>query len=152
MAPPDPRQQNLLDWTPPQAVSRFPEHTVRAATIESRIARAVSQAMKDCEHSRDEIAKRMGEFLGEPVPKNMLDAYASLAREDHVISLPRFLALLHATADQRLLQTLAEMFGLAVVPQKFVTLIDLASLREREDELAKQRRMLERTARRDGAL
>ncbi len=150
--PPHPKQQDLLDWTPPAAVSRFDEHAVRAATIEARIARAVSAAMKDSKLSRDEIADRMAEFLGAPVPKNMLDAYASQAREDHVISLPRFLALIHATGDQRLLQTFADMFGWAVVPARFVHLIELASARAREDEMKRARRAIERAARRDGVL
>jgi hypothetical protein len=147
-----PNQLDLLGWKPPAAVSRFAEHEVRAVTIEARIARSVSAAMKDSDLSREEIGERMSAYLGEAVSKHMLDAYASQAREEHVISLPRFLALIHATGDQRLLQTLAEMFGWAVVPQKYLTLIDLASIRAREDELKQQRSMIERNARRDGVL
>lgn len=154
MATPDPRQQTLLDWTPPEAVRRFEEVSVRAHTIADRIARAVSQAMKDSTLSRDELAESMSDYLGEgqDVPKNMLDAYASQARTEHVIPIVRFIALLHATGDQRLLQMIAEMFGWAVIDRKYLPLIDLASIRAREDALKATRMEIERHARKSGAI
>ncbi len=149
---PSPHQPDLLDWQPPQTVARFDERDVRAATIQGRVAMALSQAMADCTLDRPAIAKRMSDFLGETVSKNMLDAYASQARADQVINLPRFVALIHATGDRRLLEMLAEMFGWAVIPRKFLPLIELAAIRDREDALRKQREALMRDARRDGAL
>lgn len=152
MALAHPRQPDLLDWTPPQPVKRFEEHTVRAATITARIAMAVSQAMQDCPLDRFAIAQKMSDYLGEDVTKNMLDAYASQARENHVIPLPRFVALVHATGDRRLFELLAEMFNWAVIPRKFLPLIELAAVREKEDVLRRHREHLTRAARSEGAL
>ena len=152
MAPPDPRQQTLLDWTPPAPVPRFEEAKIRAQTIGDRIARAVSEAMKESGASREVLAEKMGGFLGETVPKNMLDAYASQSRAEHVINLVRFVALLHATGDQRLLNAIAEMFGWAVIEQKFVPLITATILHAKEDELRDKRKELLAQARRQGAI
>ncbi len=125
---------------------------VRAATIQGRVALAVSAALADCKLKRDEIAAQMSLYLGEKVTKSVLDAAASQARTEHSINLPRFIALMHVTGDQRLLEMLAEMFGWAVIPRKYLTLIDLAATREREDALRRTRRLLARQAKQDGAL
>ena len=108
-----PRQPDLLDWTPPEPVAAFAPEQVRGATLEARIARAVSVALQDCKLTRDEVAARMTGWLGTKVTVNMLNAYASVARGDHPIGLTRFIALVQATGDRRLLELLAEMFGWA---------------------------------------
>jgi hypothetical protein len=144
-------QPSLLDWTPPQPVARFPEDKVRAATIASAICRGISVAMKECELSRDEISERMADFLGEPVSKNMLDAYSSEAREDHIINVVRFIALIHATEDRRLLELVADRFGWSVIEKRYLPLIELAHIHEAEDKLRRQRKSLTRRAQREGS-
>ncbi len=145
------RQLDLLtDWTPPPATVRFDDTQVRAATMEAQISRAVATALRDCPDRREDIAKRMGEFLAEKVTVNMVNAYASQARADHAISLPRFIALLSVTRDRRLLQFLAEMMGWAVIEQKHLPLIELAAVQEKLGELQAAAAALRRKAR--GAL
>ena len=148
-------QLDLLAWSPPEAVARFGDHEVRAASISGRIAHGVAACLRHAAEAgltREIIAARMGGFLGERVSKAMLDAYASEAREEHIISLPRLLALVHVTGDRRLLELLAEPFGWTVVPRKFLDLIELAALREHEDEIRRKAETLRRRARAGGAL
>jgi hypothetical protein len=145
-------QPDLLDWQPPQPVARFPEEQVRAVSLPARISRAVAAALHDAEADRETIATRMSAFLGERVSPSMLDAYASQAREGHNISVTRFLALLHATRDRRLLELLAEPLGWAVIERRHLPLIEVAAIREREDELRRHREHLTRLARTGGAL
>src|SRR5258708_6640647 len=103
------RQFDLLnDWTPPEATVSFDDNRVRAANIHAQISRMVAAALTDAKASREMIAAQMSSFLGERVTKNMLDAYASQARGEHAIPMHRFIALIHATGDRRLLQALAE--------------------------------------------
>lgn len=145
-------QPDLLEWEPPQPVARFPEEQVRAASLAGRISRAVAAALADSDDCRETIAARMSAFLGERVSPAMLDAYASQAREDHRISVPRFVALLHATRDRRLLELLAEPMGWAVIERRHLPMIEVAAIREREDELRRHREHLMRQARTGGAL
>ncbi len=142
----------MLDWTPPPATVRFEEERVRAATINGRICLAVSAALKDCAMSRDEVAQRMSAYLGERVSVAMLNSYASQGREDHTISMTRFVALLHVTRDRRLLEMIAEPFGWAAIDRKYLPLIDLAAINERQEELRQQANVLRRQARNGGAL
>ena len=93
------QQLDLLAWEPPQAVARFPAEAVRGASLSTRMCRAVAAALKESDLPREKIAREMGAFLGQEVSKNMLDSYASQAREGHVITLLRFIGLLHATGD-----------------------------------------------------
>ena len=149
---PVPGQPDLIDWAPPEAVVRFDDKQVRAATLASRICLAVSASLKDTGKSRAEIAQAMSDFLGESVTKNMLDAYASQAREDHAIPLARFVALLAATQDRRLLELIAEMMGWAVIDRRYLPLIKLAALQDRQADLARQADQIRRQAKREGAL
>lgn len=145
-------QLDLLSWEPPQAALAFEEGDIRGATVAARMARAVSVALRDCGKGRSQVAAQMSAFLGEDVSRAMIDAYASVARDAHRISLPRFLALMHATGDRRLLHMLAEPMGWAVVERKHLVLIELAAAREQEEALRRRREQLARRARSEGAL
>jgi hypothetical protein len=148
-------QMDLLAWSPPAPVRRFEERLVRAATLRDRLARAVAATLRDADHSgvsREEIARRMGEFLGERVSLNVLNAYASPAREEHVISLTRLMGLLHATGDRRLLELLAEPLGWTVIERRWLPLIELAAVRDQQDALKRRAKEIARSARREGTL
>lgn len=149
-ATPAPGQMDLLAWQPPQPVARFDPPRVRAASLPVQIGRAVAEALRDAAAAgicRDEVARRMGAILGTTISKSMLDAYASQAREEHTISLARFVALIQATGDRRLLQLLAEPLGWAVIDRADLARIELSDLREHADEIARRMRALEQQTR-----
>lgn len=146
-----PAQPDLLnDWSPPAATVRFSDAIVRAGTIAGRVCRAIAAALRDSELSRPEVAKSMSEFIGQDIPKNMLDAYASQGREDHTISLIRFIALLHATRDRRLLEMVAEQFGWSVIERRHLPMIELAQVQERMEDLRRHADTLKRQTRAGG--
>ena len=126
---------DLLAWAPPQPVKAFAKDRVRAATLGATIARGVSEALKTSGMSRDEVAKAMGEYLGESVSTHMLDKYASEAAEEHVINVVRFMGLIHATGCRELLQMLAEPMGWAVVEERHLDAIELAAALEEREKL-----------------
>jgi hypothetical protein len=94
----------------------------------------------------------MGDYLGRPVSKAMIDAYASVARDDHVIPTPRFMALLRVTSDRRLLEFMAEPLGWAVIERRYLPMITLAAVTEREAALRRQADALRRQVRARGVL
>ena len=143
-------QLDLLDWEPPQPVIRFEERVVRAATVQARIAKAISASLAGLD--REAVARGMTEFLGRPVSRAMIDAYASAAREDHTISVPRFMGLAHVTNDRRLVQLLADPLGLACIEGRYLPLIELAAVREREEQMRRRGEALRRQARSGGLL
>lgn len=114
---------DLLEWTPPETTPRFDEAQVRGVALGTKICHAMKAALKECGKSRDDVAAEMSAYLGEDVSVAMLNAYVSEARETHTINLPRFIALIHATEDHRLVSLVAEQFGLVVMPHRYERLI-----------------------------
>jgi hypothetical protein len=148
-------QMELLDWQPPSPTRRFDDNRVRSSKLKDRLALAVAATLKDADGRglyREEIARKMSDFLGERVSTNMLNAYASQAREDHAISVPRLMALVHATGDQRLLELIAEPLGFAVVERRFLQVIELAAVQSKADELDRRAKELRARAKSEGAL
>ena len=143
---------DLLTWQAPKPVAAYPAEQVRAVSVGQRITRAVAQTLRDCPLSRADIALKMGEYLGQPVLVSALDAYASQARAGYKIPACRLMALVHVTGDARLLQLMAEDFGFAVIERRYLPLIELAALREHEDEIKRHADSLRRRARSGGLL
>ena len=143
---------DLLGWEPPSVVERYDEVRVRASSLRSRIAKGVAQTLKECGMPREQIADRMSAWLGEgeAVSKNMLDAYASEAREEQTISLLRLAALVHVTGDVRLLQLIAEMFGHSVIDDKYVAWVEIGQLADTRNEIDRALDAAKRNARRRG--
>jgi len=134
----------FAEWQPPQVAVRFDEAQVRAAGAAQRIARSVSVTLNESEKDREAIAEEMKEYSGKDISKNMLDAYASQAREDHNISLLNAFALLHATGDARIFGTELKRFGLAIIPERFLHAAEEAMWTEQE-ERARQKRLAARS-------
>lgn len=125
---------DLLEWEPPIIVKRYDDERVRTFSLTQKISRAISETLGESELDRADVARRMSEFLDEDVTLNMVNAYASPAREGHNISYVRLLALTHATGDVRLLQIGAEMFGHVVAEDKYLDWIKLGMEADRRDQ------------------
>ncbi len=116
-SPRDPRQTSLLvELLEP--VQRFEPVVTAAASLTGRICRALKAAVETSGKERHQVAREMGEYLGQTVPKTTLDKYVSEGSRDHEIPVTKFMALAYATGEaHRLLQILAEPLGLIVVPK-----------------------------------
>ncbi|GAB0119446.1 phage regulatory CII family protein [Acidisoma sp. 7E03] len=140
-------QLDLLEWQPPNPVARFDDFEVRGLTFSERLSSAISTTLKSCGRPREEVARRMSDRLGRSISINVLNAYASPQRETHQISVPRFVALLHATEDRRLVELLAEPLGWATIERKHLPLIELAAIHEHLKELRRHEDRLRRQSR-----
>jgi len=147
-----PDQLDLLCWEPSKPVLAFDPVSVRGASIAVSIAKGVSQALRGCGRTRDDVARLMGEYLDEVVSEHMLNAYASEARSEHIINLVRFVALIHVTRDRRLLELIAAQFDWAVIERRYLPAIEYA---ERLEDIAERNReadMLRRALKKTGVL
>lgn len=141
----DRRTIDLFSWEPPSVVRSFDAAKVRAASLRAAMSKAVALALKESGKSRDQAAEEISAYLGEDCPKAALDAYSSEAREDHTINVIRFMGLLHVTRDIRLLNLLAEQFGWAVIPTKYLPAIEEAVLADKIEELQQRKNQARRT-------
>jgi hypothetical protein len=140
----DNRTLDLLTWQPASPAKAFEPEKVRAASLRSILCRAIALSLKECGREREQVAEEIGQYLGESCTKAMLDAYASEAREDHTMPLVKFLGLIHATRDMRLLQILAQQFGWAVIPERYLGAVEEAVIAAKEEELGLMKRQARR--------
>lgn len=136
------------DWTPRPLVQRYADPVVRASSLRDKTALAVAATLRDCELPRDDIAKRMSDWLGEDVSKPMLDAYASTAKSEHTISFLRIIALAHVSGDIRLLQMAAELLGYAVIESRWLPWVEVGQLADKKEEIDRAFDATRRAARR----
>ncbi|MBF0306946.1 MAG: DNA transposition protein [Alphaproteobacteria bacterium] len=142
--PRDRRTSDLLAWKPPEPPRPHYREELRAATLNAKFCRAMAMALKDCGLSRAQVAERMTQYLGEAVSENTLNAYVSEARIDHIVNVLRFAALIHATQDWRLLSILPDLFGFAVLPERFVAAAEEAMCDDAIEQAVARKRMLRR--------
>ncbi|MXV43937.1 hypothetical protein GS501_02570 [Saccharibacter sp. 17.LH.SD] len=123
----------------------FDERLIRGNSFEHRLSRAISVSLDECSFSRAEVAERMGDVMGIRISENVLNAYASPARERHQISVPRFDALMNVTGDRRLLEFLCMSRGLAVIDRRYLPVVELAYLDAHQHDVARRKRALQRS-------
>lgn len=126
------------EYTPPKVEVALEAEVTKGGSLDVKIARALSHAMHECDRDRETIAAEMSDYLGgQNITLNMLDSYASPARRDHKITLERFIALVHVTGCHDVLGFVAEFSDFAVVPKKFVKIIEREALQDHQDKMTK---------------
>lgn len=148
-SPPHP---DLFSWQPPKVVSAYAPEKVRAASLAASLSKAISASLRECGKSREIVARDMGDYLGEPVSPDMLDKYSSEAAENHIINAVRFIGLIAATRDRRLLELIAGQFDWAVIERKYLPAIDYAALLEQRAEIDRAADHMRRTLKTSGVL
>jgi hypothetical protein len=132
----------FADFTPKSVVDRYDPERVRAFKRSSQIARVVAEALKNSGLSRDAVAKRMSEYLGEKITEAMLGQYASPSNDSHNIPAHRFVALavvIESPVDlRRLFNALLEGTGAIAVPAKYEALIRRELNREASEKYTRE--------------
>ncbi|MGJ5203620.1 hypothetical protein [Bradyrhizobium sp. HKCCYLR20261] len=124
--------------TPAAVVERFDAERVRATRTSVRIAQAMTEAIKDCGKSRDEIAEAMSQVLGERVTVEVLYQYSSPANERNNIPAHRLMALVAVTGDVRILNAALQDTGFIALDQRFEPLIRREIAKERMEQLRQE--------------
>lgn len=142
----DTETMSLFDWQPPQVAVGYDEGVAGRGALDNKIARLLARALRDAKDGglpRAEVAKRMAEELGRPLPVTTLDKWTSESAESHRISLDAFIALIKVTGQTDLLGFIPALFGFAVVPERFVEMIELHQIEEHERDIAARKAALQ---------
>lgn len=147
-----PHQGDLFARPLPDVVRAFTPDKVRAASLSASLSKAVAAAMKECGKGREQLAREMSRYLGENVSCEMLDKYASEAAESHIINVVRFIGLIFATRDRRLLELIAATFEWTVIERKYLPAIEYAALLEQRAEIDRAADFVRRSLKTNGVL
>jgi hypothetical protein len=112
--------------------------------IDLRLRDAISQAIKDCPHSRFQIAAKMSELLGVEITKSMIDSWTAESRE----GLYRFPAcylpaLCHVVGSLEPVRIMADLLGAYVIQGEEAILTELGRLKEQKKKMAVREKALE---------
>ena len=112
--------------------------------IDLQLREAISQAIKDCPHSRFQIAAKMSELLGVEISKSMIDSWTAESRE----GLYRFPAcylpaLCHVVGSLEPLRIMVDLLGAYVIQGEEAILTELGRLKAQKRKLAERERALE---------
>lgn len=107
-----------------------------------QVAHMVSEILRGAAIDRYEVAARVSRLTGKDLSKNMLDAYASDAREDH--NLPFYLApALEAVCESHVLTAwLADIRGGRLLIGREALTAELGRLERQRDEAARRIKQL----------
>lgn len=139
--PTDPGQGDL--FSAPVYPSRTPAPDIDVTDFRSKLKRAMSRALKECPHSRHEVAMRMAEALGQDgFSKATLDAYTAESKETHDISLYRFKAFVRATGQIWLWDLIVADEGLTMLVGDEARFAEIALIQQQREELDARLRSL----------
>ena len=112
--------------------------------IDLRLRDAISQAIKDCPHSRFQIAAKMSELLGVEITKSMIDSWTAESREGlyrfPACYLPAFC---HVVGSLEPLRIMADLLGAYVIQGEEAILTELGRIKEQKKKIAIREKALE---------
>ncbi len=142
----DPHARNVTVYEPETVTVGYGDDVVGRGALGNQVARLVSRVLRDARDAgvnRAEVARRMTDRLVRPVSAAQLDKWASEAADEHRIPLDAFAALVEAADQHRALGFLPGLYGYAVVPLRYVDMIELQMLEDHEKEVAARKLALQ---------
>ena len=118
------------------------EPTAGALSWDAQLRAALSQVLKETPHSRDIVAARMSELLGEPVTKARLDSWTAESKDGHRFPLAYLLAFEVACETHAITQLLVAKRGCVLLVGKEALLGELGRLDKAEADIKAKRRRL----------
>ena len=116
------------------------------AGLEQRINRMVGSVLNSDPRSREVIAAEASVLLGEPVTKDMLNAYSSPSRPDHKVPFSRLLALIAVTDRHDLLDPVMREIGAGLLVGDEVMTARIGHLQQQKKQIDEELRKLKGSA------
>jgi len=124
----------MNDWGLPSiSIGHHSDH-FHGPSYADKLKAAMADKLDECakaDISRDEVAHRMSEILGQKVSTTILNQYVSKGAGDKQMNVARFMAFIEATGGYDLIGWMASLFDLRVVSEKHAKLIERELLKER---------------------
>ena len=108
----------------------------------AEIAGVMSEALRDCQADRFDVAAKMSRLLGREISKHMLDAYTAESRETHIPPLDVAIAFDKATEGFALANLYAQKLGSRLNVGEEVLLTELGRIDQLKADLAKQEKAI----------
>lgn len=143
----DPHTKDLfVDWQPPVVAEGFDVKVAGLGSIENRIARLLSHALKNAADERQitraEVAAMLSLDLHRTISEDTLNKWASEAATGHRIPLDAFCSLVRVLEARELVGFVPSILGYVAVPKKYEDIIELHLIEEHERDLLVRKQSL----------
>jgi hypothetical protein len=118
--------------------------------ISTQVRRLISEAVKQCSHSRAVIAARLSDLLGVHITEHMLNAWSAESKDGYRFPLEYAPAFCYVTGETRLLKIGPIIMGLKVLEDKDIMWLEYHKVREIEKKARAQRKNLEKRLKGEG--
>lgn len=119
-----------------------PRGEAELAGFERFMAGIVAMALKEDERDRYGVAAAVSRLMGFEVSKEMLDAYASEARDNHNVSAARFFAIIAVTKRHDLLDIAVKRIGARVLVGEEILTAQLGHIDRQIAELTARKKSI----------
>lgn len=137
---------NAAQMALPFAVPDAPRFAGDLAGLTRMASSSVARMLKEDPRSREVIAAEMSALMDEEISKFMLDSWAAEGRDQHNISVARWLVLVHVTSRQHdILDTMTSKIGARVLVGEEIHAARLGHLMGKKRELEAQIKQLQAT-------
>ena len=136
------RGLDLFEWANRPRESTSADANSQA--IGTALRSVLSDVLRKSRFSREQVADRMGEFLGAVITKAMLDTWTAESKGGHRFPAEYLPAFVRATGNQEPLQFLAEVSGYHLVTDAQFARSEITRLAEEERRLRTRRQTLEK--------
>jgi hypothetical protein len=111
--------------------------------IDLQLRDAITRAIKDCPHSRYQIAAKMSELLGVEITKSMLDSWTAESKEGTYRFPACYLpAFCRALSNIEPLRIMADLLGAYVIEGEDALLTQLGKIRNQKEQLLEKERAI----------
>lgn len=135
----DPAQMSLLAYLQQAQELRETPPSEGAFEVSTRLAHALSNAIRKSGLSRWEVAGKMSHLLGREITKFMLDAWTAESKEGHRMPAEYLPAFCAATGCREPLQLLADAAGLFCLPGPDALRAEIQRLDEESKRLNREK-------------
>lgn len=141
----DKRTLDLLNWEPPTVAQRFDRDRVRGHSDRVRVARAVSEAIRESGRSRDDIHADMVAHLGHPYGRHAFDRCTAPSADSHEFTVSKLIAFLRVVPDLRVVNALLEGTEWVAIPTRYLAAVEEAICDDQMEQLEARKKAARRT-------
>jgi len=142
----NPNQLNIFDLI--KKVSETEKSLVSKSgsfNIDIRLRHILSEALKDCHFSREQVAARMSELTGVEITKSQLDSWTAESKEQHRFPFVYAPAFCEVTGNVDVFREAVEMVGCYLLKGQDALYTELGRIEQMKKDIDKKERLIRQT-------
>lgn len=136
----EPKMPNLFDMIEDISAEKIvkPDFKCSSKPMPQRVREIISEALKNMDRKRWEVAGQMSELCGSEITESMLNAWTAESKEGHRFPLEFVPAFCEVTGDYQLIEMAAYACGCMVAKSEEIYLLELGRVKQAQRNLSRK--------------